>query len=48
MTQIDEVAKERHLKANFLEFLEAVARAVDKASPMDESDSDFDINDYKS
>lgn len=29
MTQVDELSKDRHLKANFIEFLEAFARACD-------------------
>ena len=36
-TQIDEIDKNRHIKGTFIEFLEAFARAMDKASwgPMD-------------
>jgi len=29
MTQVNEVENNRHLQANFLEFMEAVARVVD-------------------
>lgn len=35
MTQVDELNKDRHLKATYIEYLEAVARVVDKASPFD-------------
>ena len=31
-TQIDELNKDRHLKASFTEFLEALVRVIDKAS----------------
>ena len=45
-TQVDELNKERHLKASFTEFLEAIVRIIDKASleplpsPEDSVDSD--------
>ena len=32
MTQVDEVTKEKHIKATFIEFLEAFARACEKLS----------------
>ncbi|CDW85738.1 UNKNOWN [Stylonychia lemnae] len=35
MTQVNEISKDRHLRASFIEFLEALARAVDKASTTD-------------
>lgn len=35
MTQINEITKNRHLRATYIEFLEAIARAVDKASQVD-------------
>lgn len=40
MTQVDELNKDRHLKAIFIEFLEAFCRACDKMSlppPVDET-----------
>ncbi len=43
MTQVNEITKNRHLRATFLEFLEALARAVDKASFTDVSDG-YDSN----
>ncbi len=33
MTQIDEIDTDRHMKMQFVEFLEAVARAADMISP---------------
>ena len=36
MTQVNEISKDRHLRASFIEFLEAMSRAVDKASFIDE------------
>ena len=40
MTQVDEVTKDKHIKANFIEFLEAFARACEKLSigPRDEDE----------
>ena len=33
VTQVDEIGNDRHLSMNFSEFLEAITRAIDKASP---------------
>jgi hypothetical protein len=33
MTQIDEVASDRHIRMSILEFIEALARIAEKISP---------------
>lgn len=34
MTQINEISKDRHLKASFIEFVEAFARCCDKMTDL--------------
>ena len=48
MAQTDEINKDRHLKASFVEFLEAFARASEKLSlppPFDEENDDSPMTD---
>jgi len=44
MTQVDELEKDRHLKANFVEFLEAFARAAERISMSPPKDEDNEEN----
>jgi len=43
MTQVNEIDKDRHIKANFIEFLEALGRAIDKISMGPEDDVSVSI-----
>jgi hypothetical protein len=47
MTQVDELEKDRHLKANFVEFLEAFARAAERISMSPPKDEDNEENEKK-